>query len=122
MAESIDRWRGDNTICKGQSSGFIKTNAGKLQVYTIRRPGWNATLGLDLSENNPSIVLEENQEKVSKLPAGLAYGLIHRVCSPAGLAAHAVLWPRGGHVPQHTKAGRAIKPGQVAVSEWIWYL
>ena len=60
-------------------------------------------------------VLEENQEqKVSRLPAALAYGLIRRGCSPADLAAHAMLWPRGGRVPQQTKAGRAIKPGQGA--------
>eukprot|EP01046_Picozoa_sp_COSAG06_P091322 COSAG06_NODE_37607_length_433_cov_0.799401_1_plen_41_part_10 len=40
--------------------------------------------------------MEENLEGVSKLPAALAYGLIHRGCSPADLAAHTVLWPRGG--------------------------
>jgi hypothetical protein len=51
---------------------------------------------------------------VSKLPTTLAYGLIHRGCSLADLAAHAMLWPRGGHVPQQTKAGWAIKPGQGA--------
>ena len=51
---------------------------------------------------------------MSWLPAALAYGLIHRGCSPAELAAHAMLWPRGGRVPQQTKAGRAIKPGQGA--------
>ena len=52
--------------------------------------------------------------KTVRLPAALAYGLIRRGCSPADLAAHAMLWPRGGHVPQQTKAGRAIKPGQGA--------
>ena len=31
---------------------------------------------------------------MSKLPAALAYGLIHRGCSPADLAAHAMLCPR----------------------------
>ena len=52
--------------------------------------------------------------KVSRLPAALAYKLIRRGCSPADLATLAMLWPRGGHVPQQTKAGRAIKPGQGA--------
>ena len=52
--------------------------------------------------------------KTVRLPAALAYGLIRRGCSPADLAAHAMLWPRGGRVPQQTKAGRAIKPGQGA--------
>ena len=46
--------------------------------------------------------------KVSRLPAALAYKLIRRGCSPADLATLAMLWPRGGHVPQQTKAGRAI--------------
>jgi hypothetical protein len=50
----------------------------------------------------------------SRLPAALAYGLIRRGCSPADLATLAMLRPRGGHVPQQTKAGRAIKPGQGA--------
>ena len=50
----------------------------------------------------------------SRLPAALAYKLIRRGCSPADLATLAMLWPRGGHVPQQTKAGRAIKPGQGA--------
>ena len=50
--------------------------------------------------------------KLAILPAALAYGLTHRGCSPADPAAHAMLWPRGGHVPQQTKAGQAIKPGQ----------
>ena len=64
---------------------------------------------------NINIILEENKEqKVSWLPAALAFGLIRRGCSPADLAAHAMLWPRGGRVPQQTKAGRAIKPGQGA--------
>ena len=49
--------------------------------------------------------------RVSRLPAALAYKLIRRGCSPADLATLAMLWPRGGHVPQQTKAGRAIKPG-----------
>ena len=50
--------------------------------------------------------------KTVRLPAALAYGLIRRGCSsPADLAAHAMLWPRG---PQQTKVGRAIKPGQGA--------
>jgi hypothetical protein len=52
--------------------------------------------------------------KVSRLPAALAYKLIRRECSPADLGTLAMLWPRGGHVPQRTKAGRAIKPGQGA--------
>ena len=52
--------------------------------------------------------------KPVRLPAALAYGLIRRGCSPADLAAHAMLWPLGGRVPQQTKAGRAIKPGQGA--------
>ena len=52
--------------------------------------------------------------KAFLLPAALAHGLIRRGCSPADLAAHAMLWPRGGRVPQQTKAGRAIKPGQGA--------
>jgi hypothetical protein len=52
--------------------------------------------------------------KVSRLPAALAYKLIRRGCSLADLATLAMLWPRGGHVPQQTKAGRAIKPGQGA--------
>ena len=43
--------------------------------------------------------------KTVRLPAALAYGLIRRGCSPADLAAHAMLWPRGGRVPQQTKAG-----------------
>ena len=51
---------------------------------------------------------------MSRLPAALAYKLIHKGCSPADLATLAMLWPRGGHVPQQTKAGRAIKPGQGA--------
>eukprot|EP01046_Picozoa_sp_COSAG06_P022528 COSAG06_NODE_1751_length_8472_cov_19.492774_6_plen_128_part_00 len=50
----------------------------------------------------------------SRLPAALAYKLIRRGCSPADLATLAMLRPRGGHVPQQTKAGRAIKPGQGA--------
>ena len=57
-----------------------------------------------------------NRNKLSRLPAALAYGLIRRGCSPADLATLAMLWPRGGHVPQQTKAGRAIKPGQGASS------
>ena len=52
--------------------------------------------------------------KTVRLPAALAYGLIRRGCSPADLAARAMLWLRGGRVPQQTKAGRAIKPGQGA--------
>jgi hypothetical protein len=55
-----------------------------------------------------------NRNKLSRLPAALAYKLIRRGCSPADLATIAMLWPRGGHVPQQTKAGRAIKPGQGA--------
>ena len=46
--------------------------------------------------------------KVSRLPAALAYKLIRRGCSPADLATLAMLWPRGGHVPQQTKAGRVV--------------
>ena len=58
------------------------------------------------------IVLVRNRDNgVSRLPAALAYKLIRRGCSPADLATLAMLWPRGGHVPQQTKAGRAIKPG-----------
>ena len=59
--------------------------------------------------------MEENKEhKVSWLSAALAFGLIRRGCSPADPATPAMLWPRGGRVPQQTKAGRAIKPGQGA--------
>ena len=50
--------------------------------------------------------------------AALAYGPIHRGCSPADLAAHAMLWPRGGHVPQQTKAGRATKPPTSIATQW----
>ncbi len=46
--------------------------------------------------------------KVSRLPAALAYKLIRRGCSPADLATLAMLWPRGGHVPQQTRAGRVV--------------
>ena len=53
--------------------------------------------------------------KVSWLPAALAYKLIRRGCSPADLATLAMLWPRDGHVPQQTKAGRAIKPGWIRI-------
>eukprot|EP01046_Picozoa_sp_COSAG06_P049917 COSAG06_NODE_7784_length_2377_cov_17.482880_2_plen_184_part_00 len=46
--------------------------------------------------------------EVSWLPTTLAYKLIRRGCSLADLATLAMLWPRGGHVPQQTKDGQAI--------------
>eukprot|EP01046_Picozoa_sp_COSAG06_P012558 COSAG06_NODE_741_length_12661_cov_24.506607_10_plen_74_part_00 len=61
------------------------------------------------------MVMEERWKlKEFLLPAAPACGLIRRRYSPANLAAHATLWPRGGRAPQQTKAGRAIKPGQGA--------
>ena len=53
--------------------------------------------------------------KTVRLPAALAYGLIRRGCSPADLAAHAMLWPRGGHVPQQFY----LPPGRVATELFI---
>ena len=46
--------------------------------------------------------------KVSRLPAALAYKLIRRGCSPADLATLAMLWPRGGRVPD--KGHKALCP------------
>jgi hypothetical protein len=55
--------------------------------------------------------------KVSRLPAALAYKLIRRGCSPADLATLAMLWPRGGHVPQQTKLECDAR-GHIKRSPW----
>jgi hypothetical protein len=86
VAESIGSVAGGQYNLQGAIERLYQNKCGKLHDPA----SWSATLRLDLQENNTSIVLEENQEEVSKLPAALAYGLIHRGCSPAGLAAHAV--------------------------------